>query len=278
MGDTVQSSLAVSMIGWSGSPLPAESIRLSQTPRNDSVHASDEQCLAKGGSDGGDIAMGEAIASVNDSPPQCADPPPTASVQKVSYASMVKGSTVGATEITMVLWMRMTVIVRLLGRSIGYRVLWNKIKALWQPQGNFQLIDLDNNYYLVHLENEGDYTRVLTDGPWVIFSDYLIVQPWSRDFSTSEDHPSKVIVRIHLLGLPYQYYSKALFKLIGSEVGNVIKVDYNTNVGRGLRGKDDLGKRLKQLRSVVEKLGRVILPGLQRLLKTGHSGNKVFGS
>ncbi|KAE8694956.1 DNA helicase INO80-like [Hibiscus syriacus] len=44
--------------------------------------------------------------------------------------------------------MRKTVIVRLLGKTIGYRALWNKINILWQPCGRFQLIDLDNDYFL----------------------------------------------------------------------------------------------------------------------------------
>ncbi|KAE8693666.1 hypothetical protein F3Y22_tig00110794pilonHSYRG00042 [Hibiscus syriacus] len=92
--------------------------------------------------------------------------------------------------------MRRSIIVRLLGKNIGYRMLLNKIKTLWQPQGRFQLIDLDNGYHLVRLELESGFTRVLTEGPWVIFGSYLIVQPWSRNFSTTETHPSQVVVWI----------------------------------------------------------------------------------
>ncbi|XP_038997407.1 uncharacterized protein LOC120122336 [Hibiscus syriacus] len=40
---------------------------------------------------------------------------------------------------------------------------------------------------------------------------------------------------IRLPGLPYRYYTKALFRLIASVVGQVIKVDYNTQAGE--RGK-----------------------------------------
>ncbi|KAL4364336.1 hypothetical protein GQ457_04G016940 [Hibiscus cannabinus] len=42
--------------------------------------------------------------------------------------------------------------------------------------------------------NENDYTRALTEGPRTIFGSYLTVEPWSREFSTSEKHPSHVIV------------------------------------------------------------------------------------
>ncbi|KAL4312618.1 hypothetical protein GQ457_01G015060 [Hibiscus cannabinus] len=37
-----------------------------------------------------------------------------------------------------------SVIIRLLGKSIGYRALLNRIQALWNPIGELQLIDMDN--------------------------------------------------------------------------------------------------------------------------------------
>ncbi|KAK8562619.1 hypothetical protein V6N12_010693 [Hibiscus sabdariffa] len=42
-----------------------------------------------------------------------------------------------------------SVIVRLLGRTIGYSVLLTWIRSLWNPVGEIALIDLDNGYYLV---------------------------------------------------------------------------------------------------------------------------------
>ncbi|KAK9004594.1 hypothetical protein V6N11_042058 [Hibiscus sabdariffa] len=80
--------------------------------------------------------------------------------------------------------------------------------------GDLQLIDLENNYFLVQIEDECDYTTVFTEGPWIIYGNYLMVQLWSRTFSTMEKHPSRVIVWIRLPGLPYPYYCKALFRLL----------------------------------------------------------------
>ncbi|KAE8705424.1 hypothetical protein F3Y22_tig00110429pilonHSYRG01193 [Hibiscus syriacus] len=128
--------------------------------------------------------------------------------------------------------MRRSIIVRLLGKTIGYRMLWNKIKLLWQPQEQFQIIDLDNGYYLVRLELESDYTRILTEGPWMVFASYLTVQPWLRNFDTSDNYPLHVMVWIRLPGLPYRYYKKSLFSLLTSEIGQVIKVDYNKTTGK----------------------------------------------
>ncbi|KAK8483367.1 hypothetical protein V6N11_024158 [Hibiscus sabdariffa] len=80
-----------------------------------------------------------------------------------------------------------------------------------------------------------DYEHVLTEGPWKIYGSYLTIQPWSKSFSTSEKHPTHMVVWVHLPGLPYKYYSKELFHLIATVVGKVIKVDYNTSISE--RGK-----------------------------------------
>ncbi|KAL4272423.1 hypothetical protein GQ457_13G019880 [Hibiscus cannabinus] len=131
--------------------------------------------------------------------------------------------------------MRNVIIVRLLGRNIGYETLLNRLHALWEPKGEIQLIDLENNYFLVLFEDMRDYELVLTEGPWTIFGNYLTVHPWSRSFSTDEKVPSHVVVWVRLLGLPYRYYYKALFRRIAQVVGKVVKVDYNTQAGE--RGK-----------------------------------------
>ncbi|KAL4384417.1 hypothetical protein GQ457_15G013710 [Hibiscus cannabinus] len=44
-----------------------------------------------------------------------------------------------------------SMIIRLLGKTIGYRALWNRIMALWCPVGAISLVDLDNDYYLVRI-------------------------------------------------------------------------------------------------------------------------------
>ncbi|KAE8655312.1 hypothetical protein F3Y22_tig00117032pilonHSYRG00090 [Hibiscus syriacus] len=127
--------------------------------------------------------------------------------------------------------MKQVIITRLLGKKIEYKALINRIYALWNPIGNFNLIDLENDYFLVKFENNEDYTRVLTDGHWMIYGSYLTVQPWSRNLSTSEKHPSQVIAWLCLPGLPYKYYNTMLIRTIANTIGRVIKIDYNTKAG-----------------------------------------------
>ncbi|MBA0866300.1 hypothetical protein Goshw_019798 [Gossypium schwendimanii] len=63
--------------------------------------------------------------------------------------------------------MSTTVVVKLLGRRISYNALWNKVCALWKPMMRFQLMDIDNNYYLANFKSKLDYNNALSNGPWV---------------------------------------------------------------------------------------------------------------
>lgn len=60
---------------------------------------------------------------------------------------------------------RRALIVKLLGRRIGYRFLYGRLSKMWNISGNFELIDLQNEFFLVHLHEASDYDRVLFDGP-----------------------------------------------------------------------------------------------------------------
>ncbi|MBA0692658.1 hypothetical protein Goari_010196 [Gossypium aridum] len=93
-------------------------------------------------------------------------------------------------------------VLKLLGRSIGYVAFHNRISNLWKPLKPFQLMDIENGYYLEKLQNIEDYERVLTQGPWIIYDQYLTVQPWTKDFSPLQPYLSIVMAWIRLSGLP----------------------------------------------------------------------------
>ncbi|KAH1091918.1 hypothetical protein J1N35_019175 [Gossypium stocksii] len=52
--------------------------------------------------------------------------------------------------------METTAIVKLLGRNIGYGVLFNQITSHWKPSQPFCLMDMENGYYLVRFQNKND--------------------------------------------------------------------------------------------------------------------------
>ncbi|KAK5793926.1 hypothetical protein PVK06_035105 [Gossypium arboreum] len=48
---------------------------------------------------------------------------------------------------------------------------------------------------------EKNYCNVLSDGTWVIYRQYLTVQPWTTQFSLLQKFPENVVTWIHVLSL-----------------------------------------------------------------------------
>ncbi|MBA0599496.1 hypothetical protein Gorai_005713, partial [Gossypium raimondii] len=85
------------------------------------------------------------------------------------------------------------VILKFLGRNIGYSILQNK--------------------------NKLDCEKVLSRVPWIVFGQYLIIQPWTVSFNLTQVFPG-------LLG--YLYKQKILMEIKGM-IGKVAKLDMNTD-------------------------------------------------
>lgn len=91
-----------------------------------------------------------------------------------------------------------TVVVKLLGRHIGYKALCNRLETLWNSTIGFSIIDLENDYFLVRSKREGDAEYALTQGPWRIMGHCLVVQPWNPQFYASLQEINSVIAWIRL--------------------------------------------------------------------------------
>ncbi|CAN1841320.1 Putative ribonuclease H protein At1g65750 [Linum perenne] len=128
-----------------------------------------------------------------------------------------------------------SVVVRLIGKSIGYSYMCNRLNAMWKPQGSMQVIDVDLDCYLVRFGEERDYFRALTGGPWLIFDHYLVVQQWDPSFRVSSKLPSKMVVWVRFPHLPIQLYHNQILTSLGNLIGKTVRMDYNTQ--SAVRGK-----------------------------------------
>lgn len=120
------------------------------------------------------------------------------------------------------------VIVKLLGRTMGYRALCSRLESLRGMCKGFSVIDLENDFYLVRFKTETDAHHALTQGPWTILGHYLTVQPWHLRFESSTETIDSIIAWIRLLGMPFHYYHKCILKMLGLIIGKVLRIDYNT--------------------------------------------------
>lgn len=81
------------------------------------------------------------------------------------------------------------------------------------------------DFYLVQLSDMQHYHHALFEGPWKIADHYLIVQKWRPILSLMESLSQKVAVWIHIPKLPVELYNGKLLAIIGSSLGNMLKVD-----------------------------------------------------
>ncbi|XP_024035663.1 uncharacterized protein LOC112096450 [Citrus clementina] len=121
-----------------------------------------------------------------------------------------------------------SVVVKLLGRNIGYKTLCTRLHALWRTTMTYSVIDLENNYFLIRFRSAGDAVDALTKGPWIIMGHYLTVQPWSPSFDFTKTVLDQVTVWIRLPGLAVHLYNQKVLQKLGQMVGTVIKIDSNT--------------------------------------------------
>ena len=75
-----------------------------------------------------------------------------------------------------------TLIIKLLGRSIGYNLLLKKINDLWRPKVSITLVSLDNGFFIAKFSSKDDYNYAKFEGPWMIFNHNLTVQQWQSNF------------------------------------------------------------------------------------------------
>lgn len=121
-----------------------------------------------------------------------------------------------------------SVVVKTLGRNLGYRVLSSRLNMIWSSTTGFEIIDLANDYFLIRFNNKKDVEYALTEGPWTVMGHYLSVQKWSPDFDVVNNKINHIVAWIRLSQMNIQFYHKSIIRRLGHIIGPVIKIDNNT--------------------------------------------------
>lgn len=170
-------------------------------------------------------------------------------------------------------------IVKLLGRSIGYKALETRLNQLWAKNGSLIIIDLDQDYFLVVFTNYSDRFLALNGGPWLIFDHYLTVRKWCPDFQPTIASIRRVAVWVRFSQLPIEYYDAKMLTFIGNRIGKTVKVDKTTL--QQVRGKYarvcvevDLGEPLLAMFELKGRIYKIEYEGLHQLcLSCGRYGH-----
>lgn len=118
------------------------------------------------------------------------------------------------------------VVVKLLGKQIGYRMLQSRIMKLWLGTCCSLIVEVANRYFQVKFFDNEDAINALTEGPWMILGYYLHVQFWTLDFDPWINKINKVVSGVRSLDLPVHLYDQRVLKVIGKALGHVLSIDF----------------------------------------------------
>lgn len=129
---------------------------------------------------------------------------------------------------------REALVIKLLGKNVGFTTMKSKLASTWKLGGGFELMDVDNGFYMVKFDLADDREKVINGGPWMFFDHYLAVANWSPDFVSSTAKIEKTLVWVRFPGMNLVYYDENILMAMASAIGNPVKVDQRTlSVDRG---------------------------------------------
>ncbi|XP_019172106.1 PREDICTED: uncharacterized protein LOC109167539 [Ipomoea nil] len=125
---------------------------------------------------------------------------------------------------------RKSLICKVLGRKVSYFYLLQRLQRMWKPESVFELIALDQDYFIAKFESLRDYEFAKYEGPWVILDHYLVVQEWEPNFDPSCNKTKKLLVWVRFPTLPVEYFEGKFVRKISRRVGRPVRVDFTTSL------------------------------------------------
>ncbi|XP_031091089.1 uncharacterized protein LOC115996090 [Ipomoea triloba] len=122
-------------------------------------------------------------------------------------------------------------IIKLLGKLIGYNYLHKKLKSMWNLKAHFDMIALENDYFLVRFASAIEYAYAKQQEPWKILDHYLVVKEWYPNFDPSTDKTVSLLVWVRFPKLPIEYFNYNFLEKVGKKMGRPIRADMNTSTG-----------------------------------------------
>lgn len=118
--------------------------------------------------------------------------------------------------------------VSLLGKKLGFRLMKTKLSVAWNLSADFELLDVDNGFFLLKFDRTEDKKKVMEGGLWMIFDHYLAVTTWNKNFIGPTAKVTTTLVWIRIPGLNATYYDASFLMLAARLVGTPVRVDMNT--------------------------------------------------
>lgn len=120
---------------------------------------------------------------------------------------------------------RGALILKVLGKSVGYRFLDQRLRDLWQLDNGFELTDLEDDFYIALFFSREDYLRVLEGGPWMVMGHYLTITKWRPRFQPSTAKITSALVWVRFPGILPELLDEEILTSMGDKLGRTVKID-----------------------------------------------------
>ncbi|XP_057432086.1 uncharacterized protein LOC130724831 [Lotus japonicus] len=120
---------------------------------------------------------------------------------------------------------KQALVVKLIGKNLGYSLMKSKLHSLWKPSGGFDIMMIDHGFYMVKFDKEEDREKVLHGGPWMIFDHCVAVAQWSPEFVPSTTATLKSMVWLRFPGLNPAFYEESFLLALAAVIGKPVKID-----------------------------------------------------
>ncbi|KAL5846682.1 hypothetical protein ACOSQ3_010206 [Xanthoceras sorbifolium] len=170
-------------------------------------------------------------------------------------------------------------ILKIMGRSHSLNFMIQKLTQKWSLVGQWQLTDLEDGYFVARFQFVADLEYVLTEGPWMVTNQYLVVQRWRPNFVPGEEPIRVMPVWLRLSGLPMEWVDAGFLWKLGGILGKTCRVDQITEAqSRGRYARlcieIDISKPLRSYMKVDGKIIRIEYENLSMVCficgKVGH--------
>ncbi|XP_019447287.1 PREDICTED: uncharacterized protein LOC109350510 [Lupinus angustifolius] len=123
---------------------------------------------------------------------------------------------------------RNVLIVTLIGKKQGFKIMRDKLKVVWKLSGNFELMDIDNGFFMVKFDFAPSRNKVMEGGPWMIFDHYVAISKWTSKFDSTTTIVTKTLVWIKFTRLNMFFMINIFFYPLSILFGRLVKIDNNT--------------------------------------------------
>ncbi|CAN1145751.1 hypothetical protein LINPERHAP2_LOCUS14862 [Linum perenne] len=121
-------------------------------------------------------------------------------------------------------------VVKVLEKNFSFGAVKRRLESLWAKNGNIQVSDIANSFFLVRFEHPKDYQCAAFRGPWKIYDYYISVGLWTPEFNKEE--PLKTILTwVRLPKLPIHFFNQLAVTRIGNCIGKTVRLDLATSEG-----------------------------------------------